>query len=190
MQPMAHGYDGSLAGFGSLSAEHIPHSSSNQGDIPLETQRFLEHASAGHPHPSPDELSLYASHSNLSIGTIRKWFNRQHVRNVGDSDHSDSIDPTILSPSEFLSPQNDLLAGNSSWINDKPEASADSAYFSNTSADPGSAAHEHDLNNFYATQFPLHITTEPSLDVFPGDTQQEALPAVGWDRTVRLSTRN
>jgi hypothetical protein len=181
---MARGYGGSLAGFGSFSAGSTPHDSrlTNHDDIPPETQQFLEHASAGNFYPSPDELSLYARRTNFSIGTIRKWFNSR-------SDRSDFIEPTVLSSTGFLSPQNDLLAGNSSWINDKPEAFADSAYFSNVSAGPGPAAHDHDLPNLYATQFPLYIPTESPSDDLSGETQQQDLPAVGWDRTVRLLNR-
>lgn len=189
---MAQRYGDSLTGFGS-SADPTLYSSqlSNQGDIPLEAQRFLEHTLAGGSHPTPNEIILYANHTNLTVGTVRTWFSRQHASNVGVgnsyhiSDHSDPTSPSLLPSSGFLSPQSDLLVGNSSWINDKPEPSADSTYFSNASTDHGSIAHEHDLPDYYATQFPLHITTEPSLDAFPGEAQQEALPAVGWDPRVR-----
>jgi hypothetical protein len=192
---MAHRYSGSLVdceGIGSFSEELIPCLThmGDRGNIPLETQQYLERASARKADPTDDEINIYANHTKLHSSTSRNWFNSQQAANFGNDDsyrlpeHSDPTNTAFLSSSEASSVQSDLHSI-SSWIVDKNESSADHGFYSNPSTAFGSLVHQHhNSSNYSASQFPLQITTEPSLNVYSEQTQPEALPAVGWNLRV------
>jgi hypothetical protein len=63
--------------------------SGDQPDIPIEAQIFLMDAFAGNHSPTLDEISLCASHTNLSEETIRTWLDSNYVTNIGSQHASD-----------------------------------------------------------------------------------------------------
>jgi hypothetical protein len=181
---MEHCSGGSLAdweGLGPSSEGAIPYNS----NIPLETQWFLVRAFASNPYPSPNDFHVYASQTSLDVGIVRNWFSSQHLANAGGlSDNSDPSNATF--PSGPVSAQSDLLAGNSSWIENKAESVADSGFYSqgSTGFSQGSLQ-QIDSSNYSASQFPLHIATDPSSNVYSQAAEPEGVPDVAWDLRVR-----
>jgi hypothetical protein len=135
-------------------------------EISPEAQQELEDAFAANPYPSPGDIDVIAYNTNLNVETVRTWYSL--------SEHSDTANATApLHPFGPISVQSDTQF-NSSWVDSRAESVADSGFFSNPSN--GSSAHQRlDTSSYSTLSFPYGIDTASSLDVFPEQTQPDAL---------------